>query len=174
MPPAGHLPAPPPGQLAWRGEPPDPLAHPELYDGVVWRRTLGYFFDLAILAALSVAAWTALTVAGVLSFGLLLPLVPIGLAILPLAYHTLLVGGRHSSTWGMRLFGVEVRSWTGERPTVVQALLMAVLFYATVGLTGSLILLVVLFNARRRTIHDLLSGTVMIRSATAGPALPPA
>lgn len=159
-----------PGALAWGDEPPDPLAHPDLYDGVVWRRMLGYACDLAIMAAMSVAAWTALTIAGVISFGLLLPLVPVGLAILPIAYHALLVGGPRSSTWGMRLFGVEVRSWTGGRPSLAQAALMAVLFYATIALTGSLILLVVLFNARRRTVHDLLSGTVMVRSPRAAPA----
>jgi uncharacterized RDD family membrane protein YckC len=168
---AGHLPAPHPGRLSWSGEPPDPLARPELYDGVVWRRAFGYVGDLAILVILSVVVWTALTFAGILSFGLLMPLVPAALAILPLAYHGLLVGGRRSSTWGMRLFGVEVRSWTGQRPTFLQALVMAVLFYVTVGLTGALILLVVLFNARRRTVHDFLSGTVVVRGPAAAPAL---
>jgi uncharacterized RDD family membrane protein YckC len=74
----------------------------------------------------------------------------------------------------MSLFGLEVRSWTGQRPTVWQAVLMAVLFYATIGPTGGLVLLVALFNGRRRTLHDLLSGTVVVRRLPAALFLPSA
>ena len=38
-----------------------------------------------------------------------------------------------------------------------------VLFYSTVGATGSLILLFTLFNRRRRTLHDVLTGMLMLR-----------
>lgn len=134
---------------------------------MLWRRACAYLVDLAILVALSVAAWVALTIAGILSFGLLLPLVPVALVLLPIAYHTLLVGGSGSATLGMRLLGLEVRSWTGERPTLWQALLMGALFYATIAVTGSLILLVVLFNTRRRTLHDFLSGILLVRRPAA-------
>lgn len=154
----------------WSGQPPDPLAEPALYDGVLWRRIGAYAVDLAILAVLSVAAWVALTTAGVLSFGLLMPLVPVALVLLPIAYHALLVGGSGAATLGMRLFGLQVRSWTGERPAHWQAALMSALFYATIAVTGSLILLVALFNSRYRTLHDFLSGTVVVRHP-AGPPL---
>jgi uncharacterized RDD family membrane protein YckC len=139
---------------------------------VLWRRVGAYVVDLAILAVLSLAAWITLTTAGVLSFGLLLPLVPVALVLLPIAYHTLLVGGSGAATLGMRLFGLQVRSWTGERPSLWQALLMGTLFYATIAATGSLILLVTLFNARRRTLHDFLSGTLMVRRVEAVPGFP--
>jgi uncharacterized RDD family membrane protein YckC len=55
---------------------------------------------------------------------------------------------------------------------VWQAILMAVLFYATIGPTGGLVLLVALFNGRRRTLHDLLSGTVVVRRLPAALFLP--
>ena len=61
------------------------------------------------------------------------------------------------------MFDVEVRSWTGNRPTLWQAFLMTALFLVSIGLTGFAILLVSLFNGRGRTAHDLLSGTVVIR-----------
>jgi uncharacterized RDD family membrane protein YckC len=64
----------------------------------------------------------------------------------------------------MQLFDTEVRSWTGERPGYWQAFLMTVLFYVSIGITGLLILLVVFFNERRRTFHDLLSGTIVVRT----------
>ena len=37
------------------------------------------------------------------------------------------------------------------------------LFYVTVGATASLILLFALFNRRRRTLHDVLTGMLMLR-----------
>ena len=37
------------------------------------------------------------------------------------------------------------------------------LFYLTVGATGSFILLFALFNRRRRTLRDVLTGMLMLR-----------
>lgn len=161
---SNNLPALSLGASAWSGPAPDPLARPEIYDGILWRRALGYFVDLVLIAAISVAAWAVLMLAGVLSLGLLMPLVPLALALIPVAYHTLLIGGPSSATIGMQLFDTEVRSWTGERPGHWQAFLMTTLFYTSIGITGLLILLVVFFNPRRRTFHDLLSGTVVVRA----------
>ena len=42
--------------------------------------------------------------------------------LVPLAYHTLLLSGSHSATWGMRLFDLELRSWNGECPGFLQSL----------------------------------------------------
>jgi uncharacterized RDD family membrane protein YckC len=83
--------------------------------------------------------------------------------LIPLAYHTLLLSGPRSATWGMRCLHVERRSATGEHPGFLQALAQTALFYVTVGATCSLILLFVLFNRRRRTLH-VLAGTVWVRT----------
>jgi uncharacterized RDD family membrane protein YckC len=45
----------------------------------------------------------------------------------------------------------------------LQALIQTALFYITVGATCSLILLLVLFNGHKRTLHDMVAGTVMVR-----------
>ena len=148
---------------AWEGEAPDPLADPSFYDGIRSRRVFGYCVDLLIILLIGIAVWVALGLAGIVSFGLLMPLVPLGVAVVPVAYHTLLVASSRSATIGMRLFDLEVRSWTGVRPTLLQAFLMAVLFYTTIGVTGFFILLVSLFNGRGRTLHDYLSGSVVVR-----------
>ncbi len=110
-----------------------------------------------------VVAFLLFSVAGLLSLGLLFPIMPVGLSLVPVAYHTLLIGGPWSATLGMLLFDLEVRSWTGARPGYLQALLMTLVFYTSVGLTGFLILVVALFNARHRTLHDYLSATVVVR-----------
>ncbi|HEX4616206.1 MAG TPA: RDD family protein [Stellaceae bacterium] len=142
---------------------PDPAALPEAYEGVLWRRTLAYFVDLCLIGVIAVLCWIVFAVLWVLSFGLLGPVLWFLFGLIPLAYHTLLLSGPRSATVGMRLFDVELRSVTGERPGFLQALIQTALFYITVGVTCSLILLLVLFNRHKRTLHDLLAGTVVVR-----------
>jgi uncharacterized RDD family membrane protein YckC len=142
---------------------PDPVALPDAYEGVLWRRTLGYFVDLCVIGVLAVFCWIIFAVLWVLSFGLLGPVLWFLFGLIPLAYHTLLLSGRRSATIGMRLFDVELRSVTGERPGFLQALVQTALFYITVGATCSLILLLVLFNRHKRTLHDMVAGTVVVR-----------
>jgi uncharacterized RDD family membrane protein YckC len=142
---------------------PEPATHPELFDSVLWRRTLAYLIDLCVIGGILIAAWIVFALLTVLSLGLLGPGLWFLFGLIPLAYHTLLVGGRHGATIGMRLVDLELRSWDGERPVLLQALAHAALFYLTVGATGCLILLFSLINKRRRTLHDVLSGMLMVR-----------
>jgi len=146
----------------WIGDPPEPFAAPEYYRGVLWRRVLAYCIDLLALGFILVMVAIALGALTVLSIGFLSPLWVI-YGLTPLAYHTLLIGGQRSATLGMRLFRIEVRSWTGERPNYIQALVQTVLFYLTTAATLWLILLVAPFNRRKRTVHDLVAGTLVIR-----------
>ena len=146
---------------------PDPAAFPELYEGVLWRRVFAYLVDLLFIGVIMVGVWVVFAVLWLLSLGLLGPLLWFLFGLIPLTYHTLLLSGRHSATFGMRCFDLELRSISGERPSLLQALIETVLFYVTVGMTCSLILLVALFNRRRRTLHDFLAGTVMVRTLPA-------
>ncbi len=143
---------------------PDPATLPEAFEGVIWRRTLAYLIDLCFIGVLAALFWIIFAVLWVVSFGLLGPVLWFLFGLIPLAYHTLLLSGRRSATWGMRCFDVELRSISGERPGFLQALAQTALFYITVGVTCSLILLFVLFNRRKRTLHDFLAGTVLVRT----------
>lgn len=147
---------------AWSGAAPDPLDDPELYDGLVLRRVGAYAVDVIAIAVLWLVAWVLLGMLAILSLGLLLPFKVTVLVLLPTAYHTWFLGSS-GATPGMRFFDVELRSWTGRRPDFFQAFLQTVLFYTTVALTGFVILIVALFNDRRRTVHDFLAGTVGVR-----------
>lgn len=143
----------------------DPLANPTLYDGVRTRRVCAYMVDFGFIVAICVVLFFLLIFAGVLTFGLLWPLIPAVVGIVPIGvlYHMVMVGGRASATPGMRLFNIEVRHFNGGRADYFQAFVMAVLFYATIPITGFLILAVSLFDARSRTLHDMLSGAVVVR-----------
>lgn len=151
-------------RASWAGGLPDPTAEPEWYQGTALRRALGYLADAVVIAVLLGAAWMALSILSVLSLGLLFPVQILILALLPLAYHTLLIGGPRSATLGMRLAEVEVRRLDGGRPGLLQALVHTALFYLSVGLLTWLVLLVCLFNTQRRCLHDYLAGTVVLRT----------
>jgi uncharacterized RDD family membrane protein YckC len=149
---------------SWFGAMPAWLDRPEHFESLGRRRAFAYLVDLLFIAIVVWAVAFVLSVLSVLSFGLLSPLWAI-MGVVPLAYHTLTIGGRHSATWGMRLFDVEMRSWTGGRPDYLQAMLTTIVFYVSTASTGGLILLLGLFNRRRRLLQDLLCGVIAVRTS---------
>lgn len=153
------IPAPEPG-APWL----DHLAYPETYDRVTMRRMVAYLVDIVVMAPVVAVAAVVFWTLGVLSFGLLTPLLGVMLIAVPFCYHTLLIGGTRSATLGMRLFGLQVRCLDGGRPGHMLAALLTAAFYISVAFTGWLILLVVLFNVRGRALHDFLCGTVVINT----------
>lgn len=140
---------------------------PAMLDGVIWRRFAAYLVDLLIIGFL-LGAYTVLVFvpATVITLGLLAGVLWALYGLLPLAYHVFLVGGRRSATLGQRLFDLRVMDTNGGKPDYVQATVACVLFYLTLMLTG-LLLLVVFFNPQRRTLHDWLSGTIVVRRSLA-------
>lgn len=132
-----------------------------LFHGVMGRRIAAFLIDLAIIGIIVAAIWGLIIVTVFLLSPVLTPILP----LVPVAYHTLMIGGRRSATIGMRIMGIEVRNQSGQRPELLQAFAMTALFYLSIGVTGSLILLAALFNDRRHCLHDYLSGTVVINAA---------
>lgn len=143
----------------------DPFGDPARFEGLLWRRVFGYLVDLTVLVGLFAIYYFALVMLSVATLGLLTPLLIVLSSLIPTAYHTLTIGGPRSATLGMRLTGIEVNTWNGDKPGYLQALLHTVVFYVTVGFTSGLILLWPLFSNRRRCLHDLLCGTLVIRRA---------
>lgn len=144
---------------------PDPLERPELYDGLLWRRSVAFCVDASLLFAVMLV----FMVFNVLTFFIFAGLIfLIWAAPLFVIYDTFTVGGAASATLGMRLMGVQVRSWDGGRATYLHALIASALFWFLVPLTGGLILLVAPFSDRRRHVHDMLSGTVVVNVRAGG------
>ncbi|CCG43106.1 RDD family protein [Magnetospirillum molischianum] len=146
----------------------DPWRYPIYYLGVTPRRIYAYCLDLVVVGLLWLMVFIGCVILGALSLGLLMPILGMVLAAVPISYHTLTIAGPRSATFGMRVAGLRVMSVApgaeidGGRPTILQALIQTVAFYASLAMTGSLILLVALFNPRRRTAHDFLAGTVVV------------
>lgn len=150
------LPDQPARPFSW-AQPPDPLSQAELFEGIILKRVLAYLIDVAVLLGVTGFMWLLV----VLTLGLLGGLAAILTPLIPLAYHTLLVGGRDSATLGMRILGIHVRRVDGSAPDYPQAALLTLLFYASMALTG-LLLVAAFFNERGRCLHDYLSGTVTV------------
>ena len=145
----------------------DPLALPELYDGVLPRRTLAFVIDALLIGMLTFFGYIAIGVIGILTLGLGWLLFPVLFPLVALGYNAFTLGGPASATPGMRLFGLEMRSWDGQRMYALLAALHALLFWFSVSLLTPLVLLVAVFNERRRLLHDIVLGTVLVNSGEA-------
>lgn len=140
----------------------DPFQRPDLFEGLLARRVFAYLIDVFLIFWLVIAAKIGVAIFSVLSFFILTPLLVTLLALIPLAYHTLTISGPRTATPGMRLMGLSVRDYaTGQRPTVLQALITTILFYTTAAGTGGIILLWPLFHVQRRAFHDILANIIV-------------
>lgn len=136
--------------------------------GVLVRRLLGFAIDILLVAAIGAALWLVLFLFGIVTFGLGMPLLAILPAVPPL-YHFGFLASPLSATPGQVLMGLTVRRNRDlGRPDMLEALISVVCFYATLAL-GVIWLAVALVTTRRRTIHDLLSGLVVVRSEAVPP-----
>lgn len=143
-------------------EGPDPIEYPEYYDGISMKRIIAYVIDFLICAGLGLGLWFVAVIVGLLSFGLLMAPLMACVALLPFLYYTVLIGSRYSATFGMRFCGVRVYRLDGARPEMLQAFIQTVVFFLSVSATSFLILAVALFNTRRRCLHDMLAGTLIL------------
>ena len=98
---------------------------------------------------------------------------PRWLPAVPPLYHFLFLASPLSATPGQALMGLVVRRNDDlGRPDVLEALVSVVGFYVTLAL-GAIWLVAALLTTRRRTLHDLVAGLVVVRSDALASMLPP-
>ena len=133
-----------------------------LTEGVRTRRVFAWFVDLLLIGLIVAALWFVLLLFGLLTLGLGFPLMGI-LPFIPFCYHFLFVAGS-GATPGQQAMGLAVRRNEDLGPPMaLQALIYTLVFYVTLALTG-LLLLIALFTTRKRTLHDIASGLVVVRA----------
>jgi uncharacterized RDD family membrane protein YckC len=145
----------------------DPIASPELFEGVVARRIVAFVIDFVIMSIPVVFVSMFIFAIGVVTFGLgflFYGLLWPAMVIWALAYYGLTLGGPTSATIGMRIMDIEMRTWYGAPAYFVLGAVHAVVFWLSVSMITPLVLLVCLFNERRRLLHDFLVGTVVINN----------
>ena len=146
----------------------DPATQAELFEGVLPRRILAFMIDVVIITIPVGLAAIFIFAFGIVTLGLgwaLFWLMPAGTFIWAICYFGITLGGPASATIGMRAVDLEMRTWYGAPAYFVLGAVHAVIFWLSVSTLSPLILLVCFFNERRRLLHDIVLGTVVINNS---------
>ena len=152
----------------------DPIAQPELFEGVLARRVVAFLIDVVVITVPLLFLAIFIFMFGLVTLGLgwflFLFYGPIAV-IWALVYYGLTFGSPASATVGMRMVDLEMRTWYGASCYFVLGAVHAIAFWLTVSFLTPFILLVALFNDRRRLLHDMLVGTIVINNEGRASAL---
>ena len=152
----------------------DPVANPELFEGVPARRCIAFVIDVIIIAIPVLLAALFIVIFGVVTLGLgwlLFWLFWPATVIWAIVYYGWTFGSAASATIGMRVMELEMRTWYGAPAYFVLGAVHAIVYWLTVSYLTPLILLVAFFNERRRCLHDMLVGTIVINSPARAAAM---
>jgi uncharacterized RDD family membrane protein YckC len=150
----------------------DPDVQPELFRGVATRRVFAFLIDCLVITVPIVLGYIFIFVFGIVTIGLgwmLFWLAWPASVIWAIVYYGACIGGPHSATLGMRVMDLELRTWYGAPGYFVLGAMHAVLFYVSVSFLTPFVVLVGLFNGRRRLLHDIVLGTVVINNSVRSP-----
>ena len=145
----------------------DPVAHPEYFDGVLSRRIVAFCVDAMMILGPIILLAVFIFVFGIVTLSLgwmLFPLLGPAFVIWAICYNAITLGSPASATLGMRLMDLEMRTWYGAPCYSLLGAVHAVCFWVSISVATPLVLLVALFNDRRRLLHDFLVGTVVVNN----------
>jgi uncharacterized RDD family membrane protein YckC len=134
------------------------------YEGVRTRRVLAVVIDYLIVGLLLIPFGILVFFLGLLTLGLGWSLFGVLAPLVAAVYVWNTLGGPNQATVGMRAMGIRLDRLDGRPIDGLTAVVHTVLFWAGNVLLTPLILLVSLFAERKRTLHDLLLGTVVTRA----------
>lgn len=152
----------------------DPDLAPELFEGVLARRVVAFLIDVFLIGVPVALAYVFVFIFTIVTLGLgavLFWLLPPATVIWALVYFGLTLGAPASATIGMRMMDLEMRTWYGAPAYFVLGAVHAVFFWLSVSFFTPFILLVAFFNSRRRLLHDMLLGTVIVNNPARAAAL---
>lgn len=168
----------------WSGSPSDvrphafdPWEQPDLFRGVLTRRFFAFLIDLMVLSVPVVLVSLFIAVFGLVTLGfgwVLFAFVAPASVIWAIVYYGMTLGGPRSATVGMRVMDLEMRTWYGEPSYFLLGATHAVVYWISVSMLTPLVLLVGLFNGRRRLLHDIILGTVVINTSVRAEIAPQA
>lgn len=134
------------------------------YEGVRTRRILAFAIDYLIVGLLTIPFAILVLVLGLLTFGIGWALFGILVPVVAILYIWNTLGSADQATTGMKMMNIRLDRLDGRRIDGLTAVVHSVLFWAGNVILTPLILLVTLFSDRKRTLHDLLLGTVVSRT----------
>ena len=134
-----------------------------LYEGVRTRRVMAFFIDYVIILLLMIPFAILVFLLGIVTLGLGWMLFAVFGPFVALTYVAMTLGGGRQATVGMQMTGIRLARLDGLRIDPLLAIVHTVLVWAGNVFTSGLILLATLVLDRKRTVHDLLLGTVVVR-----------
>ena len=152
----------------------DPMVSPELFDGVLARRCIAFLIDVTIVTVPVLLAALFIFIFGLLTLGLgwaLYWLLSPAAVIWAILYYGWTFGSPASATIGMRIMNLEMRTWYGSPAYFVLGAVHAVVYWITVSFLTPFVLLIAFFNHRKRLLHDMLVGTIVINNANRAQSL---
>lgn len=135
------------------------------YSGVLSRRVFAFLIDYVLVLLLCIPAAVIVFFLGIITLGLGFMLYPALFVIVALLYFGMTLGGPNQASPGMRAMGLAMTRVDGQRMDFFTAMVHTVLFWLINSVLTPLILLAGLFIERSRLVHDLLLGTVVVRTA---------
>ncbi len=150
----------------------DPWLSPDLFRGVLTKRVFAFLIDLTLVSIPIVLGMLFIALFGVVTLGLgwaLFWLVSPASIIWFVVYYGMTLGGPHAATPGMRVLDLQMQTWTGEPPSFLTGAMHAVLYYLSVSFLTPFVVLIGLFNSRRRLLQDFILGTFIVNRAYARP-----
>ena len=135
-----------------------------VYEGARTRRMFAFVIDYVLIALLLIPFAIVVFFLGIITLGLGWMLFSVLGPAVALTYIWITLGGPNQATVGMSLMNIRLERLDGGRVDGLLAIVHSVLFWAGNVVLTPLILLATLFLDRKRTVHDLLLGTVVTRS----------
>jgi uncharacterized RDD family membrane protein YckC len=154
----------------------DPAQNPELFEGVLARRVVAFLIDFLVIAVPILFAAMFIFAFGIVTLGIgwgLYWLLPSASVVWAIVYFGITLGGPRSASVGMRVMDIEMRTWYGTPAYFLLGAVHAIAFWFTVSFFTPFILLVCFFNQRRRLLHDIMLGTVIINNPLRAQSLRP-
>ena len=152
----------------------DPATQPELFEGVLARRVVAFLIDVLIMAIPLAFLALFIFMFGFVTFGLgwflFLAFGPVAV-IWALLYYGFTFGSAASATIGMRAMDIEMRTWYGAPAYFVLGAVHAIGYWISVSFLTPLVVLVGLVNERKRLLHDMAVGTIVINNAARASSL---
>lgn len=145
-----------------------PIDDDSLTWGVPSRRIMAFLIDSVLIALLTLSLAVSFAIIHVMSLGLLHGPAHL-ILIVGLIYDSCFMASPAMATPGQMAMGLQARrSDDLGRPTLLQAIAFTALLYLTLA-AGVIWLGVAFFTHRRRTIHDMISGLVIVRAGALAP-----
>lgn len=134
------------------------------YDGVRTRRIFAFLIDYLIVGLISIPFAIIVLLLGIITFGLAWALFGFLVPVVALTYVWFTLGSGEQATTGMKMMNIRLERLDGRPVDGMFAIVHSIMFWAGNVILTPLVLLVTLFSDRKRTLHDLLLGTAVVRT----------